>query len=44
MPAIALDVVQPGEIVARELKNRRIGGLASKIRTVGDIMVRLSDE
>ena len=39
-PATALDVVQPGEIVARELKNRRMGGLASKIRTVGDIMVR----
>lgn len=38
--AWAVDVVLPGEVKAQEPKNRRFGGLASKIRTVGNIMVR----
>lgn len=39
--ANAVDVVTPGEIEAKELKNRRIGGLAAKIRTVASIMVSI---
>jgi hypothetical protein len=39
-PAHAVEVVAPGERQAKELKgSRRIGGLAAKIRDVGDIMV-----
>ena len=37
--ARAVDVVLPGEVKPQEPKNRRFGGLASKIRTVGNIMV-----
>ena len=37
--ANAIDVVLPGEMKPQEPKNRRIGGLAAKIRTVGNIMV-----
>ena len=39
LKAEALDVVLPGEMKPQEPKNRRIGGLAAKIRTVGNIMV-----
>jgi hypothetical protein len=39
-PAHAVEVVAPGERQAKELKgSKRIGGLAAKIRDVGDIMV-----
>ena len=41
LAARAVDVVLPGEVQAKELKNRRIGGLASKIRAVGNVMVSL---
>jgi mannose/fructose/N-acetylgalactosamine-specific phosphotransferase system component IID len=41
-PAYAVTVVAPGERQAKELKSsKRIGGLAAKIRDVGDIMVSI---
>lgn len=42
LPSRAVDVVLPGEMKPQEPRNRRLGGLASKIRTVGKIMVRAS--